>query len=229
MMIPATLNEVEQIFLATESHQTRSICVTACHSGDGVTTIAASLAERLLLAGYSTLLVDLNPFKTGFDCQPCLEHQSDIQWLQPINSSQLFTGIKLADNPNLLVNFRNPKFLSKQLTSWLDSFDKIVIDTSPVLQNNKNNIPAQTVASCCDHTFLVVRGGQTTQSHLLVAKQLFDRNNVLLVSSVLNNMQQSSLGEEIVRELNRVKVIPKHWRDKWAQKLLNNEWLSHIA
>nr|WP_194435671.1 chromosome partitioning protein ParA [Vibrio fluminensis] len=228
-MIPATLNEIEQIFLETETKQTRSLCVTACQSGDGVTTVASSLAERFLLAGYSTLLVDFNLFKPGFESFPYLGSDSSFQWLQPTNSKQVFTGITLPNHPSVLNNFRNPQYLNRQVEQWLEEFDKIVIDTSPILQNNMGNIPAQSVAAACSHTLLVVLGGSTSEANLANAQQLLERSNANLIGYVLNNMNQCSLGEEMVRELNRLRFIPQNLRDKWNQKILNNEWLSHIA
>lgn len=228
-MIPATLNEIEQIFLEAETKQTRSLCVTACQCGDGVTTVAASLAERFLLAGYSTLLVDLNLFKPGFESFPYLGSESSFQWLQPTNGGQVFTGVSLPKHPSVLVNFRNPQFLNQQVELWLQEFDKVIIDTSPILQNNMGNIPAQSVAAACDHTLLVVLGGSTSEANLANAQQLLERSNADLIGYVLNNMNQCSLGEEMVRELSRLRFIPKNWRDKWSQKILNNEWLSHIA
>ncbi|ROV59599.1 chromosome partitioning protein ParA [Vibrio ponticus] len=228
-MIPATLNEIEQIFLEAETKQTRSLCVTACQCGDGVTTVATSLAERFLLAGYSTLLVDLNQFKPGFESIPYLSSESSFQWLQPTNGEQVFTGVSLPKHPSVLVNFRNPQFLTQQVGGWLQEFDKVIIDTSPILQNNMGNIPAQSVAAACDHTLLVVLGGSTSEANLANAQQLLERSNADLIGYVLNNMNQCSLGEEMVRELNRLRFIPKTWRDKWSQQILKNEWLSHIA
>lgn len=66
MTIPATHAEIEQIYLQSEQKGHRSICVVGCKSEEGVTSIASSLAERLILAGYSTLYVDLNLFKPAY-------------------------------------------------------------------------------------------------------------------------------------------------------------------
>ncbi|GAK86843.1 predicted protein SypD [Vibrio ponticus] len=234
-MIPATLNEIEQIFLAAEAKQARSLCVTSSHSGDGVTSTATALAERFLLAGFSTLLVDLNLFKPGYDVISQFDNtdkQSEpksIQWLQPKLGEQLFTGITLPNHPTVMVNFRNPNYLKQQIENWLEQFDRVVIDTSPLLQNNRGNIPAQSVANACQYTVLVVLGGETSQGSLLASHELLQRAEAKVLGVVLNNMTQRSLGEEIVRELNRCQFIPSKLRHKLTKRLLNNEWLSHIA
>lgn len=230
-MIPATHNEIEQIYLAAESNHSRSICVTACHSGDGVTSLASALTERLLLAGYSTLLVDFNLFKSGFEPYSLIDTpiDSEVQWLHPVNSERLFTGIAKPQQTSAIVNYRNPQFLATKIQSWLQHFDRVVIDTSPLLQINRGNIPAQSVASACDHTLIVVLGGHTTETQLDKANELLLRSNANIIGVILNNMLQATLGQEIVREINRFKFIPKRLRDKWSRVILNNEWLANIA
>ncbi len=54
------------LYLTSELNNKRSWCITACDSGDGVTSIATALAERFMLAGHSTLYVDLNLFNPAF-------------------------------------------------------------------------------------------------------------------------------------------------------------------
>ncbi|POF55222.1 chromosome partitioning protein ParA, partial [Vibrio vulnificus] len=76
MMIPATHAEIEQLYLKAELEQIRSICLTGCSSGDGVTSIATALAERFILAGHHTLYVDLNLFKPAFHDVHSFEHEA---------------------------------------------------------------------------------------------------------------------------------------------------------
>ncbi|EGA68953.1 putative capsular polysaccharide biosynthesis protein [Vibrio sinaloensis DSM 21326] len=232
-MIPATHSEIEQIYIAAEMSQSRSICVTACQSSDGVTSIATALAERYLLAGLKTLVVDLNTFHPAFksagigetidsdDCGILLEHKE---------SHQLFTGLPVPNQQSDLLVYRDPTQLSLNVQDWLKNFDRVICDTSPILQINRSNIPAQVVASACDKTILVVMGGKTSSSQLEKVIEMLDASNsISLLGSVLNLKQQATLGQEMVRELNRLSFLPKRWRDKWAQRILANELLSHSA
>ncbi|MGU3842012.1 chromosome partitioning protein ParA, partial [Vibrio diabolicus] len=66
MTIPATHAEIEQIYLQSEQKGNKTIFVLGCKSEDGVTSVASSLAERLVLAGHNTLYVDLNLFKPAY-------------------------------------------------------------------------------------------------------------------------------------------------------------------
>ena len=231
MIIPATHNEIEQIYLAAEAKQSRSICITACHSGDGVTSVATALAERYLLAGQSALLVDLNLFRSGFQLAslPYQPNEHHIAWLEPIEGGQLFIGIAKPTEQSLIVNYRNPLYLQKMIETWLQEFDHVIVDTSPLLQVNQGNISTQCVASVCQHTLLVILGAHTSETHLSNAIEILNRSNTELIGCVMNCQYQPSLAEEMVRELNRVTWLPKRWRDKWSQRLLNHELLTLIA
>ena len=230
-MIPATHNEIEQIYLAAEQQQSRSICITACHSGDGVTSVATALAERYLLAGQSTLLVDLNLFRSNFKSSPFLAQTSDdpISWLEQIDSGRVFTGILKPTLQSDIVNYRNPLYLEKKIESWLLEFDRVIVDTSPLLQVNRGNISAQSVAQACQHTLLVVLGARTKENQLCMAMELLNRSNSTLIGCVMNSRYQPTLGQEMVRELNRFTWIPKKWRENWSTKLLKHELLTLIA
>lgn len=230
-MIPATHNEIEQIYLAAEQQQSRSICVTACHSGDGVTSVATALAERYLLAGQSTLLVDLNLFRSNFQSSLLPGQPSDnpISWLEQLDSRRVFTGIVKPTLQSDIVNYRNPLYLEKKIETWLLEFDRVIVDTSPLLQVNRGNISAQCVAQACQHTLLVVLGARTRENQLSMAMDLLNRSESTLIGCVINSKYQPTLAQEMVRELNRFKWIPKRWRDNWITKLLNHELLTLIA
>ncbi|EGU47602.1 putative capsular polysaccharide biosynthesis protein [Vibrio ichthyoenteri ATCC 700023] len=229
-MIPATHNEIEQIYLAAESKQTRSVCVTACHSGDGVTSVATALAERYLLAGQSTLLVDLNLFRSNFQASkmPSISSDSHVCWLEQNECGRVFTGIVKPTLQSDIVNYRNPLYLEKKIEAWLLEFDRVIIDTSPLLQVNRGNISAQCVAKACQYTLLVILGAKTRENHLIKAMELLNRSDSQLIGCVMNSKHQPSLAQEMQRELNRFTWLPKRWRDSVNNKLLNHELLTLI-
>ncbi|UPQ89205.1 chromosome partitioning protein ParA [Vibrio sinaloensis] len=234
MTIPATHTEIEQIYLAAEMNQCRSLCITACHSGDGVTSIVSALAERYLLAGHKTLVVDLNTFHPAFESIDITPYESSNQQqvghlIEHTVTHQLFTGLTVPNKQSALLAYKDPSQLSQIVTSWLTQFDRVICDTSPILQVNRSNIPAQVVASACDQTALVVMGGKTSCGQLEKAMQMLTSERISLLGSVLNLQQQATLAEEMVRELNRLRFIPKSWRASWAQKILTNEFLAQSA
>lgn len=231
MIIPATHTEIEQIYLAAEMNECRSLCITACQSGDGVTSVVAALAERYLLAGHRTLVVDLNTFHPAFECIDIAPSDDDNVGLlvEHASTHQMFTGLTVPNNQSALLVYKDPAQLQNAVTQWLTQYDRVICDTSPLLHINRGNIPAQVVASACDQTALVIMGGKTSSGQLEKAMQLINNPSISLLGSVLNLKQQATLAQEMVRELNRLKFIPKSWRDKWASKILTNEFLAQSA
>lgn len=231
MIIPATHTEIEQIYLAAEMSECRSLCITACQSGDGVTSVVAALAERYLLAGHRTLVVDLNTFHPAFECIDIAPSDDDNVGLlvEHASTHQMFTGLTVPNNQSALLAYKDPAQLQNAVTQWLTQYDRVICDTSPLLHINRGNIPAQVVANACDQTALVIMGGKTSSGQLEKAMQLINNPSISLLGSVLNLKQQATLAQEMVRELNRLKFIPKSWRDKWASKILTNEFLAQSA
>lgn len=231
-MIPATHSEIEQIYLAAEMSQCRSICITACQPGDGVTSIATALAERYLLAGLKTLVVDLNTFHPAFKSSELVLQSTQEQCgvlIEHKQSHQLFTGLPVPNLQSDLLSYRDPTQLTCHVDRWLSNFDRVICDTSPLLQINRSNIPAQVVASACDKTILVVMGGITTSGQLSKATELLSSPSISLLGSILNLQHQATIGQEMVRELNRLTFLPKRWREYLTRKILTNDLLAHCA
>ncbi|RTZ16809.1 chromosome partitioning protein ParA [Vibrio aquaticus] len=233
MIIPATHTEVEQIYLAAEMQGCRSVCVTSCQPGDGVTSIVTALAERYLFSGYKTLLVDLNTFHPAFEGVEVMPiEQSDEHVGTLISHShthQLFTGLTIPNTQAAILPFKDPTHLSSAVNHWLKEYDRVIFDTTPILHINRGSIPAQVVASACDQTIMVIMGGSTSTSQLEKAMNLLDNKSISLLGSILNLKQQASLGQELVRELNRFKFIPQSWRKRLGDRILANDFLAQTA
>ncbi|MDF2152162.1 CpsD/CapB family tyrosine-protein kinase [Vibrio sp. CAU 1672] len=228
MTIPATHSEIEQIYLNIQTNGFHSVCVVGCQSEDGVTSIASSLAERFVLAGYKTLYVDLNLFRPAYLSVHQFE-QSDMigELLQRPQHGQVLLGLPAPTQTCASLVYRDPNGMRQQIAHWRDQYDRIVIDTSPLLNINKSNIPAQVVAGACDATILVACFAQTTATQLLQAKQLLDASNTNLIGAVLNMKQTPSLKDELIRQVNKLKVLPTGWKHKLKQQILRSEWLTH--
>ncbi|MGD8230349.1 chromosome partitioning protein ParA [Vibrio sp. TRT 1302] len=231
MIIPSTHTEIEQIYLAAEMNGCRSLCLTACQSGDGVTSIVSALAERYLLAGHKTLVVDLNTFHPAFesiDSMPQFTEQVGLL-VEHNDTHQLFTGLPVPSSQSALLAYKDPTYLTNAVSEWLQQFDRVICDTSPLLHINRGNIPAQVVAGACDQTVLVVMGGKTSSGQLAKATEMLNCASISLLGSILNMRDQATLAEEIVRELNRFTFIPRSWRERIASKILTNEFLAQSA
>lgn len=224
MAIPATHAEVEQIYQSAELRECRSVCLMACQSGEGVTALTMALCERYLLAGYRTALVDLNLFHPSF--QPAVINENQTEWLQHTKSLRCFTGITLPQETANQLVYKRPDFLRKAMESWLTQYDRVVVDTSPLLNINRNNIPAQSVAGMCDGAVLVVLAGYTTSSRIDAAMELLKQANIELMGTVLNCRDKPTLASEICREINRIPLIPERWKESFKTKVLKNTYLN---
>ncbi|WP_245688533.1 hypothetical protein [Vibrio sonorensis] len=93
MSIQGTLCEIEQLYLNAENNSAKTVCVTACQSDEGVTSLATALVERYLFAGHRTLLVDLNTFHPNFAPIEPVETTDSLTWIEHTQTKQLFTGV----------------------------------------------------------------------------------------------------------------------------------------
>ncbi|MCG9631080.1 chromosome partitioning protein ParA [Vibrio sp. Isolate30] len=226
MTISATQAEVEKLYLTAELNGYRSTCITACQSGDGVTSIASAFAERCMLAGHSTLYVDLNLFNPAFHDLDLVNLEQQGQLIEHKESKRLFVGVPAPREASTQLAFKDPTTLKSTVAKWLTQYDRVVIDTSPLLQVNKGNIPAQSVANACDSTLLVLAYGETTTSQLAQAKQLLATDGILLSGAIMNMKHAPSFTQELGRQLNRMKFIPQKWRTNLCNKLSQNEFLN---
>ncbi|NOH96362.1 chromosome partitioning protein ParA [Vibrio sp. 99-70-13A1] len=226
MTISATHAEIEQLYLASELNEHKSICVTACHSGDGVTSVAAALAERYLLAGHSTLYVDLNLFNPAFKDVNVLHEPDGEHLIEHVETNRMFVGVPAPRQASTQLAYKDPTTLSKVISQWLGNYDRVIVDTSPILNINKGNIPAQSVASACDTTLLVVAYGETSTHHLEQAKSLLSGTSINLMGAIMNMKHTPSFSQELTRQINKAWFLPRKVRTSLISKLVRNEFLN---
>lgn len=233
MRIPSCHMEIEQVFLELEKHECHSLCITSTNPGEGVSSLAQALTERYLLAGYRTLLVDLNlqnPSLTALSLDLDNNHTEDSHYLNYIEqNSQVVPGVPVPDNKAKIVELRQPKKLNTQIKKWLEEFDKIIIDSSALSQLNANNIPAQSIAGCCDGTIMVVLSGQTLQTELKEALNTLENHHANLIGHVFNDKYQPRLKNEICREIERLHFLPKIITNKLISLVQHNRFLSTVV
>ncbi|KJG11533.1 CpsD/CapB family tyrosine-protein kinase [Photobacterium kishitanii] len=235
MKIPSYQMEIEDIFLFLEQQNYHSICITSSNPKEGVTSLAQAITERHLLAGYRTLLVDLNfqnpsliPL-TQFIKNPYSNNQTnDYLTYDPHNKVGLL-GTSIIKNKAHIIALRQPQNLKKTIATWLLEFDKIIIDTSPLSQSALQNIPAHTVASCCDGTILIILSGQTRQNEIKEALDKLAAHNANLVGLVFNDQFQPHIKNEICREIKRCTFLPDKISTKLIKFIKNNRFLSILV
>ena len=220
MSIPIQYLELESLYAATVARGIRSLAVTASQEGEGVSTICAALARRAEVDGLRTLLVDLNLCHSGRD--PTFAWgPSDVP--EPVT----IEGRLLAQLPvpgKDLMAFRNKDTLRQLLVRWLEHYDVVIFDTSPLTALNRGNIPADKVCGACEGALLVVLAGVTPTTVVQSAVDKLTRAEANLIGAVYNDKLNPGLASEILRELNR---LPSNrvteWLKRWCRRsaLLN--------
>lgn len=235
MKIPSCNMEIEQVFLQLEQQECRSLCITSTNSGEGVTSLAQALTERHLLAGYRTLLVDLNllnPSLTALSFIPesTLNPTSTPHYLAlTVQDNVVLSGLPTPTDKADIMELRQPKNLKKQIVQWLTEFDKVIIDSSSLSQLHAESIPAQTIAGSCDGTIVVVLSGQTLKAEFQAAIELLEKNKANITGYVLNDKYNLSLKKELCSKIERLHFLPKRLSTKLISMIQRNRFLSTVV
>jgi Mrp family chromosome partitioning ATPase len=219
--LPIHYAELESIYSQTIDCGVRSLAITACNSGEGTTTLACALAKRAQAGGRKTLLVDMN------FCHPSiggelgltagswnnLDNLLEDQITQVADSDDLAAYLPKSMSPlavlpapstptgNLLL--REKEYLARCMQSWLQEYEVVIVDTSPLNAINRHNLPAERICSQCEGTVLTVLAGVTRQAQIHSAMQRLNGHGIQLSGCVFNDRYCPSLAEELIRETYR--------------------------
>lgn len=184
------------LLLSSIDNPPRIISVTSAFPGEGKTTTAVNCAIVLAQRGERVLLVDAD-LRRG-----TIHHVFGISDLsfgltsvlaQPSNRREL--PAPLAELPSLHVLPAGPrppnpaemlssKRMEEQLHQWTQEFDRIVLDTAPILAVSDT----QAMAVLSDTVILVARAGMTRKRALIRARDLLLRINSTIAGVVVNDV-----------------------------------------
>jgi succinoglycan biosynthesis transport protein ExoP len=184
------------LLLSSIDNPPRVISVTSAFPGEGKTTTAVNCAIVLAQRGERVLLIDAD-LRRG-----TLHHVFGISDLsfglttilaEPGNHREL--PAPLAELPTLHILPAGPrppnpaemlssKRMGEQLNQWIQEFDRIVIDTAPVLAVSDG----QAMAVLSDTVILVARAGVTRKRALIRARDLLLRVNATIAGVVVNDV-----------------------------------------
>lgn len=241
-MLSALNNEVEQLYNQIFEQGIRSLAVCASQPEEGATTVSVLLAQRCLLMGKKTLLVDLNVHKPSF--LPLLNFNTiEQEKIFPLVTDKIETtlfsdpllvqiqdialmGITAPKRKDKILKLRSGNILKNQIKQWAEDFDCVIIDTTALNRVNQNNIPADYVAKVCDGAILVVKAGKTTSELINESITQLNKLNVNLLGSVINDHKNPPLKKELLRELYAFKYFPCWLSQYLAKKIQNNNLLN---
>ena len=111
------------------------------------------------------------------------------------------------------LRIREQSHLQALINLWHQQHDIIIFDTSPLCLINKNNIPPQTIASCCDGALLVVQTGTTNANELQDAMNTLHSQKINLLGTVMNENKTPLLSQELARQCEKLEqLLPKFGR-----------------
>lgn len=215
---PIHYAELQAVYAQTVVKGHRSICISSAESGEGSSTLAYALAQRAAAAGRNTLLVDFNLYRPILNDLTNTPRQA---WSPEDDTGdkaivrfpeQSFAILPAPIGASAAAPFREHHVLEERLKLWLEEFDVIVADTSPLNNVNARNIPAELVCSSCDATILVVLSGRTAETNIRRAVERLRDAQANLIGTVLNDRYNPHLAEEMIRETRRL--------DKWVPGIM---------
>ncbi len=215
MHIPPQNMEIEGIYTQLLGAKNRTITICSANHGEGVTSVALALAQRYLLAGHATLLVDLNLYQPSLNKLLTLDETASLPDLKTDvfgnpelvsgqGQSVALIGITCPTRRDLIIKLRKPGLLEQYIVDWQKSFDTIIFDTSPINRINASNIPAERVAAACDGSLLIVLAGSTTEAMVSSAVNKLKIAGANLVGCVFNDRDSPTLKNELLRETVRL-------------------------
>ncbi len=233
MNIPSSNVEIERIYAQLFNNEKCAISITSANTNEGVSSIAFSLAQRNLLAGKSTLLVDLNLHHPSLHQLLDIENPDSSSGLLPTphlvstaKNRSVLTGITAPRSRSSILKLRKPGILEECIEYWQSQFDNIIIDCSPINRINANNIPAERVAAACNGCILVVLASKTNESMLLEAARTLQSNNAILLGCIYNDRDNPPLKDELLREIDRLPKIFNPISNKFRSWISENKLLS---
>lgn len=231
--LPIHYAELESIYSQTIDRGVRSLAITACNSGEGTTTLACALAKRAQAGGHKTLLVDMN------FCHPSIgpelglapgswknldnllveqialvkDDRDSMTYMPKAVSSLSVLPAPSTPTGNLML--REKDYLARCMEAWLEEYELVIVDTSPLNAINRHNLPAERICSQCEGTVLTVLSGVTQQSQLQKAMERLTGHGIQLSGCVFNDLHSPTLAEELMRETYRL----QRWLPSTMRKL----------
>jgi Mrp family chromosome partitioning ATPase len=167
----------EQIVNAAQVHNKRAIMITSPHDDTGNTFLVSVLGYSVAYFNHiNVLLVDLNmrwpqlhlPFdlelKTGFTDIAA----GKMDWKEAVKDTKL-SGLSVVTaglHDERLPFFLNRPFLNTMIKEMSENFDMVILDTSPVLSQNRNNVDPVRLSLLSEMVLMVVQDKITKKSNL---------------------------------------------------------------
>jgi len=181
------------VFFGVPEDKAKTILITSAESLEGKTTLASNLAITMAQAGQKTLLLDAD-FRNPMQYQVFEMNGSDglvsllsgTTTLERAIQASGIEGLELLPCKTQLINSAeiiNSKSFAKLIKDLSDKYDRVIIDSPPVLPVTD----AQILAAISDVTLLVLRADKSTRKSSRLARDGLLSVGAHLLGVVVNN------------------------------------------
>jgi capsular exopolysaccharide synthesis family protein len=179
-------------------HQQKTVMVAGPHDDSGNTFMVSALGINTAhFSNLKTLLVDFNlrrpqlhiPFGLKIEKGFSEVASGIVEWKSVIKDTEL-AGLKIMTAGKLnseLFRFINRSLLEGLIEEVKNHFDLIIIDTSPLLIHNKNNVDPSLLSLVCDMVVIVIQDKKTTTYDLENAIDAIPEGNKKISGIIFNH------------------------------------------
>ena len=188
----------ENVVAAVEKENRKTVVFTSPHDDAGTTFLITLLGFNVAyFTSMKTLLVDLNMRRPQLHIPFNLE-QGDgftevaagfLKWEDAVKDTGLseLKMLTAGKRDNELYLTLTPSFLEDMIQGMKKEFDLILFDTSPLLNQNKNNVDPVFLSLACDMVVMVVQDKVTTADQLTDAVAAVTRDGGTVDGVVYNH------------------------------------------
>jgi capsular exopolysaccharide synthesis family protein len=184
------------LLLSSIDRPPRVIVVTSAFPGEGKTTTTVNTAIAFAQRGERVLLVDADLRRGSLDRVFKLDDKSfglstvltnpaaynDLA--SPLPELPMLRVLPTGPRPPNPAEMLSSNRMEEQLRQWAKEYDRVVIDTAPVLAVSDT----QAMAAMADTVILVARAGMTRKRALIRARDLLWRINAPIAGVVVNDV-----------------------------------------
>jgi capsular exopolysaccharide synthesis family protein len=182
------------LLLSSPDRQPKLIAVVSSIAAEGKTTVSVNLGVAFAQRGESVLLIDADLRRSTMHVQfglPASRYGTSTALTQGMDERAILTPLESLPNLKLMPAGPHPpnpaellgsKRMAELLQTLLQKYDRIIIDTPPVLSVSDS----LALANLADAVVLVVRSGVARKKAVLRVRDLLQRANSNLVGMVFN-------------------------------------------
>ena len=193
---------VEQVIVPATTNGARVLGFISPNTAAGVTSLSRAVATTLARGGADVLYADLaTPLRKSGSAHMRVANTS--AWKEALPDRA--TGIHVTAPANLDARFyfNNVRWLRAEFVRMLRTYSNIVVDISPVLNDEADRVNAIAAAAACDAVAMITVRSALSQQDITRALQMMRSTAVNLIGTVINEMNYTPPGEEIAALMRR--------------------------